>query len=123
MGSVFRICPPKEQVLEWLQRLKIADFDDSHIVTESAFDYDEFNGILLELEPYYYPCKAIYLHRDMNMKRALTVLRQMVKPYGYTFNTRERLIAGNKINEYWLTPESAEGNRILNPSTCQITFT
>lgn len=116
--------PGREVVIEWLQRLKINDFDDAHIITEAAFDFDAFGSILLEVEPYYYPCKArIYLHRDMTMKRAITVLRQIVKPFGYTFYTRERLVASVKVNEYWLGAETAPLLKTLNPSTCSISFT
>lgn len=105
--SVFREVPSKEVVLEWLNRLQISDFNDCHALTEKTFLFDEFNSIILEAEPYYFPCKAqIYLHRSVNMKRAMTVLRQLVKIHGYTFFTRERLIAGEKINEYYLGLES-----------------
>lgn len=104
MADVFRSIPDKDQVIEWLQRIQIKDFADFHTFTERTFPFENFNGILLELEPYYYPCKArAYLHRDMNMKRAMTVLRQIVRPYGYTFLTHERLINGQKCYEYYLT--------------------
>jgi hypothetical protein len=116
--SVFREIPSREQVLEWLQRLQITDFNDSHAITEKTFLFEEFNSVLLELEPYYYPCKAqIYLHRNINMKRAMTVLRQLVKVHGYTFFTRERLIAGEKINEYFLGLESYVPSSPLKIST------
>ncbi len=123
-NSVFRSVPTKETTLEWLHRIQINDFDDAHAITETAFNFDEFNAILLELEPYYYPCKAaIYLHRPLTMKRALTILRQLVKPHGYTFLTRERLIAGNKVTEYWLAPEIVDCAQPLSPSQCKISFT
>ena len=106
MADVFRSIPDKEQVVEWLQRIQIHDFTDFHTFTERTFPFEDFNGILLELEEYYYPCKArTYLHRDMNMKRAMTVLRQLVRPHGYTFLTHERLINGQKCYEYYLAPD------------------
>lgn len=104
--TLFREIPSHETVLDWLSLIQIAGFDDSHTFTERSFPFDAFNRILVEAEPYYYPCKAkVYLHRDMTMKRAMTVLRQLVKPFGYTFLTHERLSAGKKYNEYYLTPE------------------
>lgn len=105
MCDVFREIPTKEQIIEWLQRVQIRDFSDFHTFTEQTFSFDNFNSILLELDAYYYPCKArIYLHRSMNMKRAMTVLRQLVRPQGYTFLTHERLINGQKCYEYYLAP-------------------
>lgn len=105
--TLFREVPPREIVVEWLNLIQINGFDDSHTFTERSFPFDAFNCILMQAEPYYYPCKArIYLHRDMTMKRAMTVLRQLVKPFGYTFLTHERLSAGKKYNEYYLSSEA-----------------
>lgn len=105
MTDVFRSLPDKELVAEWLSRLQILNFADFHTFTERSFPFEAFNSILLEIEPYYFPCKArTYLYRDMTMKHAMTVLRQLVRPYGYTFLTHERLINGQKCYEYYLSP-------------------
>jgi hypothetical protein len=105
MADVFREIPDKEQVAEWLKRIQILNFSDFHTFTERTFPFDAFNEILLEVEPYYFPCKArTYLHRDLTMKRVMTVLRQLVRPHGYTFLTHERLINGQKCYEYYLSP-------------------
>lgn len=105
--TLFREVPSRETVIEWLNLIQITGFDDSHTFTERSFPFDAFNRILVEAEPYYYPCKArIYLHRDMTIKRVMTVLRQLVKPFGHTFLTHERLSAGKKYNEYYLSPEA-----------------
>ena len=104
--TLFREVPSRDTVIEWLNLIQITGFDDSHTFTERSFPFEAFNRILMEAEPYYYPCKArIYLHRDITMKRAMTVLRQLVKPHGYTFFTHERLSAGKKYNEYYLSPD------------------
>jgi hypothetical protein len=104
--ALMRNMPPQEQVEEWLRRIHIDGFSDSHTFTEHTFPFEAFNEVLLEAEPYYYPCKAkLYLHCPMTMKRAMTVLRQLVRPHGYTFMTHERLLSGRKFNEYYLIPE------------------
>ena len=104
--SLFSEVPSTEQVEEWLCRIQIMGFSDSHAFNEHTFPFEEFGSILLELEPYYFPCKSsIYLHRSMTMKRAMTVLRQLVRPHGYTFMTHERLLSGHKYNEYYLISE------------------
>jgi hypothetical protein len=104
--SLFREVPDKDQVIAWLKEIKIDGLTDSHTFTEATFPFDAFNQVLLEAEPFYFPCKArTYLHRSMNMKRAMTVLRQLVRPHGYTFMTHERLQTGQKYNEYYLMPE------------------
>jgi hypothetical protein len=101
-----REIPSADLVVDWLRRIHIEGFSDSHTFNEHTFPFDEFGGILLEAEPYYYPCKARnYLHGPITMKRAMTVLRQLVRPHGYTFMTHERLQTGRKFNEYYLIPE------------------
>ena len=120
--SVFRELPTEELVIEWLNKIQINGFSDMHSITEKSFLFDAFNEILLELEPYYFPCKSkLYLHRDMNMKRAMTVLRQIVKPFGYTFNTHERLVAGDKYNEYYIVPETFINSEPLKVNTIEFT--
>ncbi len=121
MGSVLREIPLKEKVEEWLHLVKINGFNDNHTFTEESFCWPGFDQLLLECEPYYYPCKAAkFLHGAMTMNRAMTILRQIVRPHGYTFRTRERLAHRRKYNEYFLTPDG-----VLmppRPSTNIITF-
>lgn len=100
---LFSEIPPLNVVQEWLETLKIFK---GHVFTEESFDWDVFNRILLEAEPYYYPCKARkYLYREHKMTTALTVLRQLVKPHGLTFRTHERLAHRKKFYEYFLGPD------------------
>lgn len=104
-----REIPSYEQVIEWLNRIHINGFNDSHAFNEHTFPFEEFGRILLEIEPYYYPCKALnYLYGPMTIKRTVTVLRQLVRPYGYTLMTHERLLSGHKFNEYYLISEIAQ---------------
>jgi len=99
---LFSEIPSLNIVETWLQRLKIFK---GHVFSEDGFDWNIFNEILLEIEPYYYPCKAKkYLYRSHKMTSALTVLRQMVKPHGMKFNTHERLVHRKKFYEYYLVP-------------------
>ncbi len=102
---LFSEIPPLKIVEEWLERLKI---HKGHVFMEEGFDWDAFNQILLEVEPYYYPCKAKkYIHRSHKMSSCLTVLRQIVKPHGLTFRTHERLVHRKKYYEYYLVPDLA----------------
>ncbi len=102
---LFSEIPPLKVVEEWLERLKI---HKGHVFMEEGFDWTCFNQILLEVEPYYYQCKAKkYLHRSHKMTTALTVLRQLVKPHGLTFRTHERLVHRKKYYEYYLVPDLA----------------
>jgi hypothetical protein len=121
MANVFRIIPDEDQAIEWLRRVNIHGWSDSHVFTEASFPWPVFEAILLELETYYFPCKAQkYLYREMNMNAAITVLRQLVRPFGYTFRTHERFAHGRKYSEYYLAMERMSA--LVVPTTNVITF-
>ena len=122
ISDIFREIPSKTEVEEWLALIQIHGLSDSHSITEEAFSWEGFNQILLKAEPYYFPCKAkkfLYKH-DMEMKNAITVLRQIVRPHGFTFRTHERVAHRKKYYEYFLIPEFA--NLQSKPTTNIITF-
>jgi hypothetical protein len=103
--NIFRETPSRDQVLEWLTSLQFNGFQDSHPFTEFTFAREPFSRLLLEIETYYFPCKArTYLHRDMTMPRIITVLRQLLRPYNYTIRTHERFIHNKKCYEYYISP-------------------
>ena len=91
--------PSLKIVEEWLVRLKIIK---GTVFSEEVLNWDIFEQILLEIEPYYYPCKAKkYLYKAHTIKTVLTVLRQIVKPHGLIFRTHERLVHRKKYYEYF----------------------
>ncbi len=100
---LFSSIPSKQEVEDWLQRLKILQ---GVIFTENNFLWTIFDEVLLEVEDYYYPCKARqYLYKKHSMSSAITVLRQLVKPHGLNIKTHERVMNKKKYYEYFLTPD------------------
>lgn len=119
--NIFREVPTREQMLEWLSDLQLSGFEDSHPFNEFTFPREPFSRVLLEIEPYYYPCKArAYLYREMTMPRIVTVLRQILRPFNYTIRTHERFIHNKKSYEYYISP--LEALHIKPPSTNLINF-
>lgn len=57
-----------------------------------------------ELEKYYLPCKGRTYLNDLNEKNVVTILRQCIKPKGYTVNSREKYLKGDKFIIYNLCP-------------------
>ena len=53
-----------------------------------------------ELEKYYLPCKARTYLNDLNEKNVVTVLRQCLRTQGYTVNSREKYLKGEKFIIY-----------------------
>ncbi len=100
---LFSSIPSLQVVEEWLQKLKIRQ---GIIFTENNFSWDIFNEVLIEVEPYYYPCKARqYLYKNHSISSAINVLRQLVKPHGLNIKTHERVMNKKKYYEYFLTPD------------------
>lgn len=60
-----------------------------------------------ELEEYYLPCKArIYLDiENMNEKRAITILKQVLRLHGYHLISKEKNVNNRKIIFYQLMNE------------------
>lgn len=59
------------------------------------------------LEPFYLPCKAkIYMNPEgMNEKRAITILKQILRLHGYYLISKERNVNNRKIIFYQLMNE------------------
>lgn len=108
VDNIFREAPARARVLEWLGQLHLSGFLDSHPFDANTFPRESFSRVLIEIEPYYFPCKArTYLHREMTMPRIITILRQMLRPFNYTMRTHERFIHNKKSYEYYISPLEA----------------
>ena len=68
-----------------------------------------------ELEKYYLPCKSkTYLNNELNTKNIVTILRQFVKIYGYSIQSQEKYVKGDKFIIYGLTKLE---NKVYRPVT------
>ena len=79
------------------------------------------------LEEYYLPCKARTYLNDINEKNIITILRQLIRIYGYSIVSREKYIKGNKFIIYQLISQDDRDYKPLlsiknNTTECIITF-
>lgn len=65
------------------------------------------NQLRASLEDFYLPCKAkVYLDTDnMNEKRAITILKQVLRLHGYHLHSKEKNVNNRKIIFYQLLNE------------------
>lgn len=94
--------------------LLLASFGLSSIQDHRAFTkrdlvvnntVQKINALLPIMKKYYLPCKAsIYLKEPLTEKKALTVLKQVVKTMDYVLHSKEQNINGKKIILYQLMP-------------------
>ena len=82
-----------------------------------------------ELEQFYLPCKGRTYLNDLNEKNVVTILRQCIKPKGYTVNSREKYLKGDKFIIYSLCPldqreyiSVVNGNVDMQTKSTVITF-
>ena len=64
---------------------------------------DRIKEIKPLLEQYYIPCKSRTYINDLNEKNIVTILRQCIKPKGFTITSREKYQKGDKFIIYTLS--------------------
>ena len=107
-NQLFRQVPPREICQKVLDAFGIHDLDDTTNFSRKDLDAVGCVQKMEELKPllmkYYLPCKARTYLNDLNTKNTITVLRQIVKLYGYSISSREKYIKGDKFIIYQLIP-------------------
>lgn len=94
-------------LIQLLNCYGLKDLNDKHTFKKNDLIYlntvSKINEIKPIIEKYYLPCKAkIYLH-DLNEKKAITLLRQILKLFDYHIESKERNINTKKTIFYTLT--------------------
>lgn len=107
-NQLFRQVPPMELCTKVLNAFGLKDLSDTTYFSrkdlESTRCVAELTELKEELAEYYLPCKARTYLNDLNNKNAITVLRQISRLYGYSVQSREKYIKGDKFIIYQLIP-------------------
>ena len=91
MSPIFRQNPPLDIVLKVLLTFGLSSLYDASWFAKSHVRLDKLEEVLIELEPYYIPCKAKeYLYTSLTQIKAVTILRQILKVYDIHLQTSER---------------------------------
>ena len=106
---LFRAVPPKELVEQSLRRCGLLGLHDLRWFSKEELSLEGFEEWLVEVEPYYLPCKArrfFYARRGLGAPAELliTVLRHLVSAHDYKLNTQERLYKDVKQTLYQIVP-------------------
>ena len=100
---------PDDHILKvLLDCFKLENIEDTTIFTKKdLFEYgtvEKLNSNKAEFEKYYLPCKGKKYLNDLNEKKAMTVLKQIVKTFNYYVFSKEKYIDGEKFITYQIVP-------------------
>ena len=119
--NIFREFIPLDIVNQVLQILHFDNVHDKRFFTFKDLHINDFQNAIIILEPYYIPCKARkYLYTDLSQHRILTIIRQILKPIGFSLFSQERTIDKKKEMFYQLVQTHFD-NTI--PASITISFT
>jgi len=107
-NQLFKNIPDRNLIVDVLNTFGIQDFNDSRYFTKEDMKKLDtvvnLNLIVDRLRDYYIPCKAKKFLDNIDGKRAITILRQLLKTYNYTIISKEKVSKGNKYTTYTLSP-------------------
>ena len=110
-NQLFRKIPPKDFVIKVLKYYGIDGFDLSKTFTikelESKNVLTKIKSINTDLQDYYLKCKWKYIH-NITEKRLITLLRQLIKLYGYKLSSKEKCVKGNKFCIYQIVENTED---------------
>jgi hypothetical protein len=103
-NQLFKKIPDKEVVLKLLNAFGFHSFNDNRNFSRKDLSklntVDIVNELRPILEKYYLPCKSRTYLSQLNEKNIITILRQCLRTHGYTINSREKYLKGEKFIIY-----------------------
>jgi hypothetical protein len=104
MNQLFKIIPPKELVDGLLEQLGIVNFNENYKFSREDIENKNFINKLLEVpfEDYYINCKYQKYFEKVDEKKCITILRQLLRLYGYKIKSSEKFSNGHKFLLYQL---------------------
>ena len=105
-NQLFKIIPDENIIQDILEAFGLTNLEDTRLFTKSHMieinTVDKINELKDKLNEYYLPCKAKKYLNNLDEKKCITILRQIVKLYHYKCIGLEKSIKGNKTMTYRL---------------------
>ena len=119
MNQLFKAQPPIELVEEVLKYLGIINFNENYKFSREDIQKKELVTKILDLplDDYYINCKYQKYFTYLNEKKCVTIIRQLVRIYGYKVISTEKFSNGSKFLLYHLeknqTPDQPKKNVLV----------
>jgi len=117
-NQLFNNIPPYELVKKILNNFIQPDFNTNYFFSRKDIEnkniIENIHDDLEELSSYYLPCKRKIYFNNINSKKLITILRQILKPYNYKINAAEKYSNGKKFLLYNLDIIQDEAHNSIN---------
>lgn len=125
-NQLFRISPDLKITEKLLSIFGINGLEDNHSFTKLNLcdlnTVEKINEMNNELDKYYIPCKSKMYLKNIDEKRAITILRQFIKIHNYTLMSKEKYVKGKKNLFYQVIPMQIDMNTKRNLEKVVISF-
>ena len=103
--KLFRQVPPREFVETILRSLGLLGFHELRWFSKDELTLTHQDDWIPLLYPYYLPCKAVrFLSNELDNNHIITIVRHIIKQYGYDLHVQERLYRDQKQSLYQIQP-------------------
>lgn len=111
-NQLFKIIPDRSFLSDIIKLFGINDLDENIHFTNNDLDKLNTASKLIEFVPklkeYYIPCKSKLYLNNIDNKRAITILKQILKVFNYFIINRFKTINGKKIKYYIIHKKSED---------------
>ena len=102
--QLFKNKPDLNLVTDIIKLYGLTDLNDTKMFTKENLQdlntVDKMNNYIERLKDYYLPCKAKKYLVDLDEKKSITILRQLLKQHNHNLLAKEKFIKGIKYNFY-----------------------
>ena len=106
MTQLFKKEPTEDLFIKVLNTIGLNEFKEEFSFRKKDLvkldTVSKMTKLKLELEEYYYPCKAKLYTENINENRCITILRQFLRQFGYNLLSKEKYCGGEKFIVYSL---------------------
>lgn len=104
INQLFIKSPPEEIIIDCLCALGFSDIDDKSFISKTTMEHARSVDIIKRktecLKQYYTPSKAKKYLVDIDLKKCITIVKQLIRVIGYDLISKEKMSYGKKVLYY-----------------------
>ena len=108
INQLFLIKPPMDLLLKLLKHCSINSLDSNVQISLKSLDLNntliKSKLILDDISEYYLPCKKKKCFNELDNKKLITIIKQLLKLYDHKLQSNEKYSRGSKYTVYQIIP-------------------